>query len=331
VSSPNSRATDPAPLQTRLTQNLGLRHPVVLAPMAMAAGGRLAGAVSRAGGLGMIGGGYGDRAWIDAQFDAAGDTGVGCGLITWALGRSPDVLDGVLTRRPRAVMFSFGDPRPYASRVLAAGVPLICQIHNRADAETALEAGANILVAQGADAGGHGDQRRGTFTLVPEIADLIAARSPETLLCAAGGIADGRGLAAAIALGADGALVGSRLWATREAAVSDAMHAAATDASGDDTVRTRVMDIARGLDWPERFTARVLRNRFTETWHGHEDDLRAAGEDVSREWSEGWTAGDPRRANTFVGEAVGLIDAIEPAGAVIERMTTQAATLLGRG
>ena len=103
---------------------------------------------------------------------------------------------------------------------------------------------------------------------MPEVADLVAGSSPETLVCAAGGIADGRGLAAALALGADGVLVGSRLWATTEAQVSEAMQAAALAADGDATIRTSVVDIARSLDWPERFTARVLRNRFTERWHG---------------------------------------------------------------
>jgi nitronate monooxygenase len=314
-------------LATRLTERLGLTHPVILAPMAFAAGGRLAAAVSRAGGLGLIGGGYGQRRWIDAQFDEAGDAAVGCGFITWSLARKPDLLDRVLERGPRAIMLSFDDPRPFAPRVHAAGVPLICQVQSRADAEMALEAGAQVIVAQGAEAGGHGD-RRATITLVPEIADLLAARSPDTLLCAAGGIADGRGMAAALVLGADGVLVGTRLWATVEADVAEPMHAAALAAGGDATVRTHVPDLARHLGWPERFTARVLRNRFTDQWHGREEELARAPEPVAREWREGWDAGDPERSNTFVGEAVGLIDTIEPAGAVIERMTAEAAALL---
>jgi nitronate monooxygenase len=319
-----------AMLRTRLTQRLGLVHPVVLAPMAFASGGRLAAAVSRAGGLGLIGGGYGDRAWVEAQFGEAEGADVGCGFITWSIERAPDLLDDVLARRPRAIMLSFGDPRGLAPRVREAGVPLLCQVQSRSDAVLALEAGADVVVAQGAEAGGHGD-RRATFTLVPEIADLLAARSPETLLCAAGGIADGRGVAAALLLGADGVLVGSRLWATVEANVPEAMQAAALAADGDATVRTRVPDIARGLDWPERFTARVLRNPFTEEWHGRETELRRAGARVAEEWGSGWAAGDPARSNTFVGEAVGLIRAIEPAGAVVERMTAEAAALLDRG
>jgi nitronate monooxygenase len=186
-----------------------------------------------------------------------------------------------------------------------------------------------VIVAQGAEAGGHGD-RRATFTLVPEVADLIARRSPETLLCAAGGVADGRGLAAALMLGADGVVVGSRLWATPEAQVSEGMRRAALAADGDGTVRTSTVDIARSLDWPERFTARVLRNRFTERWHGNEAELREHGDAPAAAWREGWAAGDPDRASTFIGEAVGLIDAVEPAGDLLARMSADAAALLHR-
>ena len=317
-------------LSTRLTERFGLVHPVVLAPMAFAAGGRLAAAVSEAGGLGLVGGAYGNEEWVDAQLDEAGDAAVGCGFITWSLERSPELLDHVLERRPRAILLSFGDPRPLAPQVRSAGVPLLCQVQSRQDAELALEAGADVVVAQGGEAGGHGGGR-GTFTLVPEIADLLAARSPDTLLCAAGGVADGRGLAAALVLGADGVLVGSRLWATAEANVSERMQSAAVAATGDGTIRTSVMDIARKLDWPERFTARVLRNRFTDTWHGREAELREAGDEPAREWTEGWTAGDPDRSNTFVGEAVGMIRTIEPAGVVIERMSAEADELLRGG
>ena len=135
-------------ISTRLTARFDLRYPIVNAPMASAAGGRLAAAVSRAGALGLIGGGYGDRAWIEAQFDEAGDAGVGCGLITWALERSPEALEAVLERRPRAVFLSFGDPRPFAARVVAAGVSLFCQVHNRADVTLAIDAGADVIVAQ---------------------------------------------------------------------------------------------------------------------------------------------------------------------------------------
>ena len=317
-------------LATALTNRLGIEHPIISAPMAYAAGGRLAAAVSAAGGLGLIGGGYGDADWLAEQFRAAGNASVGCGFITWSLAKKPELLDQVLAHSPRAVFLSFGDPQPFADRIRSAGSLLMCQVQTRRDAEHALGVGADVIVAQGSEAGGHGE-RRSTFTLVPEVANLIAAKSPDTLLCAAGGIADGRGLAAALMLGADGVVVGSRLWASREAEVSPRMHAAALAASGDDTIRSSVMDLARRLDWPERYTARVLRNTFTERWHGREDELLAVAAEEAVKYRQAWLEGDPDNANTFIGEAVGLIDAIEPAGDIVMRMAREAERLLSGG
>jgi len=296
--------------------------------MAVAAGGRLAAAVSQAGGLGLIGGGYADMAWVAAELDAAGDTPVGCGFITWSLARSPEVLDLVLERAPRAVMLSFGDPLALGARVREAGVPLICQAGSRAEALLAIEAGADIVVAQGAEAGGHGEHARSTFTLVPELADLLAERSPATLLCAAGGIADGRGLAAALMLGADGVLVGSRLWATPEANVPTGLHDAAIAADGDATTLSRSLDIARALSWPDRYSCRVLRNRFTEMWDGREDELRAEGTTVGEEWKAAYAAGDADGSNVVIGEAVCLIQDVRPAMDVIAQLVEEAKALL---
>ena len=257
------------------------------------------------------------------QFKAAGNQAVGCGFITWSLRKHPEVFDLVLARKPQAVFLSFDDPEPFASTARRAGVPVVCQVQTLKDAERAIACGATIVVAQGAEAGGHGE-RRATLTLVPEVADLIARTAPDTLLCAAGGIADGRGLAAALALGADGVLIGSRLWASSEANVGPRMHAAAVAATGDDTIRSSVMDIARKLDWPARFTARVLRNDFTDRWHGHEDELIGVADAEAAKYRKAWANDDPQGSNTFVGEAAGLIHAIEPAAAIIERIVAEA-------
>lgn len=102
-----------APLKTRLTERFAIKHPILLAPMGVMAGGRLAAAVSQAGGLGLIGGGYGDEAWLDREFAAAGSARVGCGFITWSLATRPHLLDRVLARQPAALMFSFGSPAPF--------------------------------------------------------------------------------------------------------------------------------------------------------------------------------------------------------------------------
>jgi nitronate monooxygenase len=316
-------------LKTRLTERLGLRHPIISAPMAFAAGGRLAAAVSATGALGLIGGGYGDAEWLTKEFRAAGNQPIGCGFITWSLRKQPAVLDLAFANKPKAIFLSFGDPVPFAERIKQRGITLICQIQTRRDAERALACGADVIVAQGSEAGGHGEARA-TFTLVPEVADLIAKERPETLLCAAGGIGDGRGLAAALMLGADGVLVGSRLWASKEANVSEGMHNAALKSTGDDTIRSQTMDLARKLNWPRRYTARVLKNQFIERWHGREAELVEAADEEAAKYRAAWAEGDPEKSNTFVGEVVGLIRNIEPASEIIERMIREAVALLQR-
>ena len=317
-------------IATRLTARLGLEHPIILAPMAFAGGGRLAAAVSRAGGLGLIGGGYGDGDWLEAEFAAAGNTPVGCGFITWSLARAPHLLDAVLARAPRAVMLSFGDPARFAPAIRAAGATLICQVQSLAHARAALDAGAEVIVAQGAAAGGH-SAVRATVTLVPEVADLCAAVAPETLVVAAGGIADGRGLAAALVLGADGVLMGSRFVAAEEALVTRAFQDAAVEACGDDTLRTRTVDIVRRRDWPAEFDIRVLRNAFVDRWHGNETALAAAVDVEAPRYQEALARGDTERAAVVVGEAVGLIREVMPAAEIIRRVVAEAEARLEAG
>lgn len=321
---------EPVPaLATRLTRTLGLRYPILSAPMAFAAGGTLAAAVTRAGGLGLIGGGYGDPAWIAAQFDAAGNERVGCGFITWSLQKSPSLLAGVLERRPAAIMLSFGDPRPFAHTIRAAGIALICPCQDMTHIGDAVEAGADIVVAQGAEAGGHGASR-GTLSIVPEAADYLANRAPNTLLLAAGGIADGRGLAAALMLGADGVLVGTRFWASQEGLVAKQHHGVILQADGDGTIRTTAADIARQIEWPAGFTARIARNAFTQRWHGREDELAKAVAVEGPRYRQAFANGDPDNTGVWFGEAAGLIHDITPAEAIVRSMVEQAEQRLRR-
>jgi nitronate monooxygenase len=220
-------------------------------------------------------------------------------------------------------MLSFGDPRPLAAAIRDAGAALICQCQDMDHVRDALEAGADVVVAQGTEAGGHG-ALRGTLSFVPEVADHLAAHSPRTLLLAAGGIADGRGLAAALMLGADGVLVGTRLWASNEALVKPGHWRAIVETSGDGTLRTHIPDIVREIAWPSSFTARIRRNAFTERWHGREPALKAAVAVEGPRYREAFEAGDPEQAAVWFGEAAGLIHSIEPAAAIVERMTAEA-------
>ena len=318
-------------LDTRLTEYLGIEHPILLAPMAGISGARLAAAVSAAGGLGLIGGGYGDAEWLQSEIGQIGGARVGYGFITWRLAHDPGLLDVVLAQRPATIMLSFGQLSPFAERIRAAGVPLTAQVQNLDHARQALDAGADVIVAQGGEAGGHGMTVRSTFTLVPDVVDLVAERSPETLVVAAGGVGDGRGLAAALALGADGALVGTRFWASQEALVSPRAQERAIQASGDDTIRTQVYDIVRQLDWPAEYNARALGNAFLDTWHGNEAQLSASLPEAVDKFQTAVAAEDFDTAAVLVGEGVGRVRDVPPAADIVHEMVCDATRILNRG
>ena len=329
-------------LNTRFAQRFQLNTPIALAPMALATGGALAAACAQAGALGLVGGGYGDLAWTQREYslatellhcDATSHARLGCGFITWKLDENAEALDWVLTQKPCAVMLSFGDPRPYAARIQAVGAQLICQVQRLEQVPQAIEAGASVIVAQGGEAGGHGAnalEGRSTFTLVPEIADYLANHSPETLLLAAGGVADGRGLAAALMLGADGALIGSRLWATTESLAAVGAKTQATQTSGDGTARSEVFDILRRKNWPAPYDFRAISNDLHSALESDMAGLKANPETARADYDAGVKAGDFSRAHATVGEAVGLITDLPDAGTLIQRMSEQAIHALSR-
>ncbi|VBA39326.1 Putative monooxygenase [Mycobacterium attenuatum] len=317
-------------LTTRLTEFLGIQHPILLAPMALVSGGRLAAAVTAAGGLGLVGGGYGEADWLDEQIGETAGARVGYGFIAWGLARDPGLLEHALAQQPATVMLSFGDLTPFAERIRGAGVPLTAQVQTLHQARLALAAGAKIIVAQGGEAGGHGMGSRSTFTLVPDVVDLAAQRSPETLVVAAGGVADGRGLAAALALGADGVLVGTRFWAAAEALVSARARQRGIAASGDDTVRTRIYDIVRQRDWPDEYDARMVRNALIQRWHGRESELSARLPEAVDEFQKATAAEDFDVITVLVGEAIGLIRDVRPAADIVDHMVGDAARILNQ-
>lgn len=306
-------------MQTELMTRFGLRCPIVSAPMGAVAGGRLAAAVSRAGGLGLIGPGYFGAEWIEAEFAAAAGERVGVGFISWDLARAPARLDAALAHRPAAVMLSFGDAEPFLPAIRAAGALVILQVQTVAAARRAAALGADLVVAQGTEAGGHGAERA-LFPLLPAVVDAVA---PIPVL-GAGGIADGRGLVAALALGAQGILIGTRFCAAEEALGRDAAKACLVASSGDDTVRTRVFDIVRGLPWPAGFTGRAVRNAFTELWHGREAALSAAQAEEQRRFAAATAAGDLDTALVWAGEGLDLIRDVRPASAIIADILREA-------
>jgi nitronate monooxygenase len=248
----------------------------------------------------------------------------GVGLITWSI--DPSVLDLALSYRPDAFMLSFGDPRPYGRAIKSAGCKLICQVQDVEGARLAQEAGADIIVAQGTEAGGHAGQRA-TLPLVPAVVDAVAP----TPVVAAGGIADGRGLAASLMLGAHGALIGTRFYASVEALGQDGAKQRIVAAQGSQTARTRVFDIVRGYDWPQPFTGRALRNRFLERWNGREGDLRGALETERQAYQSATREGDYETAMVWAGEAVDLIKSVERASALVVRISIEAEAQLQLG
>src|SRR5437868_2784369 len=311
------------PIATRLTELLRVEHPILLAPMDVVADGKLAATVSKAGGFGIIGGGYGNEEWLTRELDAASGARVGVGFITWSMAKNPRLLDLVLERKPPAIMLSFGDVKPHAGKIKHAGALMICQVQTVAQAKDAAADGADVLIAQGAEGGGHGIAR-GTFALVPAVVD--AARGVP--VAAAGGVADGRGLAAALMLGADGVLVGTRFYATREAMGPQGAKERIVAATGDTTIRGILFDIARRNVWPAPYSGRVLRNEFSERWRGREAELMQHQADEAARYDNAKAAGDFDTAAVIAGEAVDMISDIPPAKEVVDRMVKEASALL---
>src|SRR3954464_10548320 len=316
------------PLDTPLTELLRIRHPILLAPMDVVAGARLTLAVSNAGGFGILGGGYGEKAWLEQEIlklKQQASASFGIGFITWSLARQPELLDIALNARPRAVMLSFGDPKPFASRIKATGALLICQVQNEDMAHEALDAGADILVAQGTEAGGHGASRT-TIDIVPTIVDLAAGRVP---VAAAGGIGDGRGLAAMLMLGASGVLLGTRLYASQECDGPEEAKRRICAASSGNSVRGIIFDLSRNNVWPAPFTGRCLINDHARRWMGREVELLQNVKAVTAEYAVARAAGNFDIAGVIAGEAVGLIHDIPPAGEIVDRIVTEAEQILG--
>ncbi len=311
------------PLSTAFTDLFAIPHPVALAPMGGSAGGALAAAVSAGGGLGLVGGGRGERDWCERELAVVAertDRAWGIGFLTWAL--TPATLDTALAHGPAAVMLSFGDPAPFAEDVRRSGARLIVQVTDLDEARRALDVGADVVVAQGGEAGGHGG-RRGTLPFVPAVVDLAGS----TPVLAAGGIADGRGLAAALVLGAAGALVGTRFQASGEALNAPGVAEAIVARTGDDTERSRVLDIARGAPWPRQYTSRTLRNAFLERWSGREDEL-AHDADARRAYAEAASDGDLAVIPVWAGEAIDLIHDVPSATDLVPAIVAEAEAAL---
>ncbi|MCZ2848012.1 NAD(P)H-dependent flavin oxidoreductase [Modestobacter sp. VKM Ac-2978] len=313
-------------IKTPLTRWFDLDVPVFGAPMAGVAGGELARAVSLGGGLGMIGVGSDTPVeWVaeQARLPAEADVSFGVGLMAWALEQRPELLAAAIATEPALVSVSFGDPAPFVGPLHDAGIAVATAVNSRADLDRALEAGADVIVAQGTEAGGHTGQR----ATLPLLQEVLAATDRPVL--AAGGVATGAGLAAVLIAGAAGAWIGTPFLSCTEAANTPAARARVRAAGGDSTVLTSAFDVAQGLPWPARWPGRALANEFTQLWHGRETELRgdtAAADLVRRAREEG----DLDHAPVYAGESVGLVTTEESATDVVRRLAGGARKALER-
>ena len=314
-------------LSTAFTDLFCVRYPIALAPMGGSAGGALAAAVSNGGGLGLLGGGNGDADWLARELPIVAEgTGKpwGVGFQSWAV--DAGTVERALGLGPAAVLLSFGDPRPFAELIRRSGAVLIVQVTDLEEAREAVDLGADAIVAQGTEAGGHGARRgRSTLPFVPLVVDLAA---PVPVL-AAGGIADGRGVAAALALGAAGALIGTRFQATAEALADPSAKKAIIDGRGEDTERSRVLDIARGSRWPAKYPARTLGHAFLDQWRGREDEL-AASPQARKAYQDGVARGELPPLPVWASEAVDLITDLPCAADLVSTLAAQAEEALAR-
>ncbi len=312
-------------LRTAFTELMNVDAPVALAPMGGMAGGALAAAVSNGGGLGLVGGGRESRDWLERELRLVTemtDKPWGVGFQTYAASR--EMVDVALTYRPHAVMLSFGDPVELARPVLGAGVRLIIQVCDLEEAQKALDVGAHVIVAQGVEAGGHSGTRS-TLPFVPIVVDLAGP----TPVLAAGGIADGRGLAAGLCLGAAGALVGTRFEVSAEAIVDAESVKAILDGGGGDTERSRILDIARGAPWPSSYRARTLRNDFIDRWRGREAELES-DEAAKADYLAAAATGDLSVVPVWASEAIDLITSLSPASDLVAQLVLEAEEALAR-
>lgn len=291
-------------MNDKLKNLLAIQHPILQAPMANVAGGKLAGAVSDAGGLGMIGVGYVKEEWLLEQFSLCDVSKVGVGFLTWVLDKDPSLLDVAIKHKPKAICLSFGNPQPYIQKIQDAGIKVICQVQSVKHAISAKDNGVDIIVAQGADGGGH-IARRGTFALVPAVVD---AASPLPVV-AAGGIADRRGFKAALALGAQGIMLGTRFYASHEALGGDNAKEKLIKSSADSLQSNGIVDDLRSSPWPKPYVGKYLSNEFIDNYHSNVNTK------AKQEYNN---SSDPAIKAVFAGEGIDLINKVKSVQEIVD-------------
>jgi len=294
--------------------------------MAYVGRGRLAHAVSQAGGLGMIGIGSTESVDFLAR-EAAIARGTdqlrfGIGMHAWAIEKRPDLLEAAIEANPFLISLSFGSPAPYVEKLHQHGIVLATQVNTRTDAMQVARDGVDLIVVQGTEAGGHVTGQVSSLPLLQAVLDAV-----QVPVLVAGGIASPRGVAAALAAGAEGVWVGTALLASPECENAEQARARIVQAGETDTILTRAFDVAQGLAWPAQYPGRALRNRFTDQWHSQIDALPQANE-ARQQLAEAIASKNYDLAYIYAGEAVGLVTRQQSAADVIQHLGDGAERLL---
>ncbi len=316
-------------IRTRFTKMFGLDYPIMSAPMALHSGGQLAAAVTKAGALGSFGGVHRTKGpdWLQAEIEyirSQTDRPFGVGFITNFIPMLRPLFEAALESRPSVLAFSFGSPAPFIEQAKAAGSKVICQVQSFTGAKEAAAAGADILVAQGNEAGGH----TGTMNLLPLLTRVVDA-FPDIPVLAAGGISSGRALAGVLAAGGDGTWVGTALLATPECVeIPDEYKLTIVQSDGEDTIYTRSYDTLWGAPWPEGIAVRVQRNRFTDEWHGRDQEIIELREELQARVQAAEHSFDAGDREVIYGQGAAFVDAIRPAAEVVHTICGDAERIL---
>ena len=313
-------------ITTPLCALLGIERPILNASMAGTATGALAAAVSEAGGFGMIGGTNPDGAsWVREQIRIARSLTArpfGVGFIS-SFPDTEELARVALDEGVAAINHSFADPTPFVAPAHAVGVKVFVQVQTLKQAIRAARARVDVIIAQGGEAGGHAGAL-GTFALLPAVVDAVAP----VPVVAAGGIADGRGLAAALLLGAQGAWMGTRFVTSHEWGGPSWEQAAVLAATSDDTVQTRLYDLIAERPFPADNPDRMLRNAFIDRWNGREFEIAVHREALHAEVAAGHERADLAVAGVSAGVSAGLIASARPAGEIVRGIVQEAEDLL---
>jgi NAD(P)H-dependent flavin oxidoreductase YrpB (nitropropane dioxygenase family) len=314
-------------IRTPVCDLLGIEHPIALGGMGSVYSPDLVSAVSNAGGLGAMGCHYLTSEQIRTGTAAIRDkTNKPFGLNFLLFDMREESFATALALRPGVMAFAWPRPEldlpPLIARAHAAGAKVTFMAGGVPEARRAAAAGADVIVAQGTEGGGHVGWQA-SLPLIPMIVDAVA---PIPVL-AAGGIADGRGLAAALALGADGVLLGTRFLASDESPLHPNFKQAIVDDDGHDTMLSELPDLAAGIVWPGAMI-RSKRNRFIERWAGRDWALRQNQAEALAQIREARQRGDVDEAPLTMGQDAGLIHDILPAGEIVARIARQAEEIL---